>query len=670
MLEAVPDSGWQFSYWGDSLWVSDNPVSIKMNVNYSIKAIFTQQIGNLQVTLGPAGAVSAGAQWNVDGGTWQNSGDTVMGLPVGSHTINYNSVTGWTAPASEQFTITDGQTNSISRNYTQQQQQTGNLQVTLGPAGAISAGAKWNVDSGTWQNSATTVTSLSVGSHTVNYMSVTGWTAPASESVTITNGLTNSISRNYIHQTGNLQVTLGPAGAVSAGAQWNVDGNAWQNSAATVTGLSVGLHTVNYKSVTSWIAPASEQVTITNGQTNSISRNYTQQASNLSQFGGVECSWRDVGGQWIWDCRPDNQGNVKLTLKDCEGNDVTFSLTGGGYGEIDSGDCTFSSVALYNTTEKSIFTIKTRSGIETSVGNIISNGPLKSITAKTTNLRGDIVVNGSLGTLTLNDIADNHTITIGSSSNSKVAVTIVFDRVAELSIDSQTPIKSLTATEWLGGSINAPYIGSITTKGDKKRSITGGLDVDVTSGIIQSIKSAGTLSGDWKCTSVKSISAAHIVETKLSLSQIPDAKNLALGKLTTTGWIDSSQIISKGNIGTVSASKMVNSSCFAGVADGITGLPAAEADSFSSTATIKSVTIKGIKTESPPYYINSNIASANILNASLAYPENNNGGVPFGMSAGFIKALKVKDAQGTESWKNLDKPSDSKTFTDAQIRLY
>jgi hypothetical protein len=79
-------------------------------------------------------------------------------------------------------------------------------------------------------------------------------------------------------QSGSLQVTLGPAAAVTAGVQWNVDGGAWKNSAATVTSLSVGSHTVNYKAVTGWTAPVSESVSIANGTTTTISRSYTLDA--------------------------------------------------------------------------------------------------------------------------------------------------------------------------------------------------------------------------------------------------------------------------------------------------------------------------------------------------------------------------------------------------------
>jgi hypothetical protein len=337
----------------------------------------------------------------------------------------------------------------------------------------------------------------------------------------------------------------------------------------------------------------------------------------------------------------DGKKSVKRTLKDCSYNDVTFMLAGPGYGEIDCDDCNFSSIVLYDTTEKSILTIKTKGKIETNIGDIIVNGSLKAISARNVNLRGNITVTGSLGSLTLNDVSDDYTITIGTSSNPKAAVKMVFDLASDLSINSEMPIKSISATVWLSGIVDAPSIGSITIKGDKKRGMPGDL-VDVT----------------------------------VYLSQEPDAKIFALGKLTVKGWIDSSQILSQGNIGTVTAGAIIDSSCFAGVtttndsdADGVLDLPSAISTNFDGAATIKSITVKGIKDEQY-CVINSNIAAAQILSASLAYPENENDGIPFGLSAGFIKALKIKDAEGTKSWKNLDKPSDSKEFGDAKVLLY
>ncbi len=64
-----------------------------------------QETGSLTVTLGPAAAVSAGAMWNVDNGAWNASGATVPGLSVGSHTVNFESIPGWNAPASQTVVI-------------------------------------------------------------------------------------------------------------------------------------------------------------------------------------------------------------------------------------------------------------------------------------------------------------------------------------------------------------------------------------------------------------------------------------------------------------------------------------------------------------------------------------------------------------------------------------
>ena len=74
----------------------------------------------------------------------------------------------------------------------------------------------------------------------------------------------------------------------------------------------------------------------------------------------------------------------------------------------------------------------------------------------------------------------------------------------------------------------------------------------------------------------------------------------------------------------------------------------------------------------PNCFVNSNIAAANILSVSLAFPETANGGVPFGITADFIKSIKVKTEDGPVSMKNLHKPSDiiEAPPDDVEIRLY
>ncbi|MCX6924166.1 MAG: immunoglobulin domain-containing protein, partial [Verrucomicrobia bacterium] len=76
-------------------------------------------------------------------------------------------------------------------------------------------------------------------------------------------------------QAGSLQATISPSAAVSAGAQWQVDGGAWQNSGATVTGLSVGNHTVAFKPVSGWGTPDGQTVAISSGSTNGVTGTYT-----------------------------------------------------------------------------------------------------------------------------------------------------------------------------------------------------------------------------------------------------------------------------------------------------------------------------------------------------------------------------------------------------------
>jgi hypothetical protein len=61
-------------------------------------------------------------------------------------------------------------------------------------------------------------------------------------------------------QAGSLQVTIAPAGAITTGAQWQVDGGPTHNGGATVTNLLVGYHTVSFANVIGWITPTNQIV--------------------------------------------------------------------------------------------------------------------------------------------------------------------------------------------------------------------------------------------------------------------------------------------------------------------------------------------------------------------------------------------------------------------------
>jgi hypothetical protein len=73
--------------------------------------------GSLQVTISPAGAMTAGAQWYVDGGIPQLSGATVFGLTVGNHTVSFNTVNGWTMPSSQIVSVSANLTATTNGTY-------------------------------------------------------------------------------------------------------------------------------------------------------------------------------------------------------------------------------------------------------------------------------------------------------------------------------------------------------------------------------------------------------------------------------------------------------------------------------------------------------------------------------------------------------------------------
>ncbi len=230
--------------------------------------------GSLKVTISPAGAISGGAQWQVDGGPFRNSGAVVTNLSGGTHVVSFTSLPGFVKPADQLTTIVSRTgTNLVTGVYIP---NPGAVQVTLSPAGAVTDGAQWQVDGGTFLSSGATVTNLSVGSHTIAFKTIGGWFAPGSQVVTIVSDTTTNLTGTYsqTQTAGGLQVNLSPAGAVAAGARWQVDGGALQTSGAVVGGLAPGNHLLTFSPVVGFITPASQTAAVGSNATNSFSGVY------------------------------------------------------------------------------------------------------------------------------------------------------------------------------------------------------------------------------------------------------------------------------------------------------------------------------------------------------------------------------------------------------------
>jgi len=94
-------------------------------VNMSDLALLTkdwlttgQITGLLQVIISPQRAVTAGAQWRVNGGNWQNSGSILNNLPVGSHTVQFSVLNLWVKPADQIAVVTNDEATIAYGNYT------------------------------------------------------------------------------------------------------------------------------------------------------------------------------------------------------------------------------------------------------------------------------------------------------------------------------------------------------------------------------------------------------------------------------------------------------------------------------------------------------------------------------------------------------------------------
>ncbi|MCP4107899.1 MAG: hypothetical protein GY749_20535 [Desulfobacteraceae bacterium] len=237
----------------------------------------------MQVIITPQEAISADAQWSVNG-TWYSSGVEAELIP-GSYTIEFKAVSGWTKPGNLTATVTANQTVTKTAAYTPISQK-GYLQVTISPQEAISAGAQWSVNS-IWYNSGTNA-ELSPGNYTVSFKTIAGFTQPADMSVIVTD--TQTVTKNGIYtrvvQNGYLQVSITPPEAVSLGAQWSVNG-IWYNSGEKAE-LSPGNYTVSFKSISEWKTPANQSQSVTEGLTSSASGNYEKYHPDINISGYVK----------------------------------------------------------------------------------------------------------------------------------------------------------------------------------------------------------------------------------------------------------------------------------------------------------------------------------------------------------------------------------------------
>ena len=243
------------------------------------------QTGSLQLTLEPPGAVAAGAQWQVDAGAWNSTGATVGDLLIGDHPIKFKAVTGWTVPGDQSVTIKGGQTTTAKATYVQLDTIPPSVAIFDPRDGAILTNAILTVrgtarDTGRGDHGISSV--IVNGIDSINGTAVGAFPANFDATIPLTPGvnLITAVAKDLLGNSGQKQITvfynpppgylrvsIEPAGAVLAGARWQVDGGPWQSSGVTVPISTAGNHTIAFNTVSEWSSPGNQVASIAPNQT-------------------------------------------------------------------------------------------------------------------------------------------------------------------------------------------------------------------------------------------------------------------------------------------------------------------------------------------------------------------------------------------------------------------
>jgi hypothetical protein len=254
---------------------------------------------SLRVMLQPDEAIAGGAQWSLDGGTWQNSGVSLQGLEAGPHTVMFKEVPGWTTPHSLSLILTNGQAITTNGIYIQKSA----LKISFNNV-PIPPLAAWRVNDGDWMTNNMVMANLDAGVVNVSYRPVPGYVEPPLVPPIILNpGETRTYVTAYTLMTANISAIITPAAAALAGARWQVDGGASQVSGAVVGGLPMGTHTIQFLPLARWIAPSNIAVTPTNQTLMVVTGLYSQVAGLAVDLLPAEAvatgaQWRVSGGDW------------------------------------------------------------------------------------------------------------------------------------------------------------------------------------------------------------------------------------------------------------------------------------------------------------------------------------------------------------------------------------
>ena len=164
---------------------------------------------------------------------------------------------------------------------------------------------------------------------------------------------------------------------------------------------------------------------------------------------------------------PGRAKSTKLTLEDADGSKATFSLRGNGRAELIPGAELFA-LSLTGADAASAVTISVKGGDKRYSLGTVTLGSLKSFAAPAVDLAGDFLATGTIGSLTMGDVASGHSLSIQGLN---MPLTLTARSVTNLSLQSASPVKSIKVANWTrsgqaASTIIAPLVSSLQAGGD------------------------------------------------------------------------------------------------------------------------------------------------------------------------------------------------------------
>jgi len=303
--------------------------------------------------------------------------------------------------------------------------------------------------------------------------------------------------------------------------------------------------------------------------------------------------------------------SVKLTLADTDGTLLTYSLSGKGTGEPLAGELHFTGTNLQS--KASISTKKSstpgdKGRYEAPADfKILVDGTLGRLTASKADITGPFNVTGDLRALRLGNV-NSATMTC-TPAHSTDLINLTFGNVENLSIASETPLASLTASKWLDtdatlDKIDAPFMGDLTMS-------SGDFQANIISSSLGTVRIRGS-----------------VVERAWDIRG-------PIGDIIVIGQVRDSLVRSEGSMGNIVLGAVFGSDFLAGISSACERHATQNSDFTNTNAQIASVYIIGNQVDGSNLrcVTDSNFSAATIGSVDLMNVAFYNDGTDFGLFA-------------------------------------